>query len=101
MWSTPEPTSKARCTRGSIGSLFIIEEMNALRSRLQACWRTQLEEPGEPQKSPAVEVIEEASFLGRQFKTNLVMIGQFLSAGSGESHESVGIRLLGRAKHKV
>ena len=75
--------------------IVIAEEMNATMNRLRAYWR----EVGDGNRSPAVEAIEDAAFMGRQVLVNIVFIGQKLSvraAASGEARETMGIRVLGR-----
>jgi hypothetical protein len=78
--------------------IVIAEEMNATMNRLRAYWND-VRESGDPARSPAVEAIEDASFMGRQVLCNIVFIGQKMSArasASGEARETMGIRVLGR-----
>jgi hypothetical protein len=75
--------------------IVLAEEMNATMNRLRAYWR----EIGDGNRSPAVEAIEDASFMGRQVLCNIVFIGQKMSvraSASGEARETMGIRVLGR-----
>lgn len=75
--------------------VVLAEELNATMSRLRAYWR----EVGDGNRSPAVEAIEAALFMGRQVRVNLVQIGQMITAstaGSSAGRENVGVRILGR-----
>jgi hypothetical protein len=78
--------------------LVIAEEMNEGMARLRRYWsetRTRLQ----PKKSPAIEALEEALFMGRQVRVNMFAVAQMmtaLAAGSGAARENMGIRILGR-----
>ena len=79
--------------------LVIAEESNALMNRLRHYWND-VRERGEPKRSPAIDGLELALFMGRQLHVNVAQIGQMLSvraSGSGEARENLGIRILGRA----
>jgi len=79
--------------------LVICEESNALFNRLRHYWND-IRPPGAPKRSPAIDGLELALFMGRQLQVNVVQIGQMLTTratGSGEARENLGIRLLGRA----
>lgn len=78
--------------------IVLAEELNATMNRLRAHWR-QVREPGDPERSPAVEAIEDALFMGRQVRVNIVAVAQKMSvraSASGEARENMGIRILGR-----
>lgn len=78
--------------------IVLAEELNATMNRLRAYWRG-IRESSDPDRSPAVEAIEDALFMGRQVRVNIVAVGQKMSvraSGSGEARENMGIRLLGR-----
>jgi hypothetical protein len=78
--------------------IVIAEEMNATMNRLRAYWND-IRGPGDPVRSPAIEAIEDAAFMGRQVLCNIVFVGQKMSvraSASGEARESMGIRILGR-----
>ena len=78
--------------------IVLAEELNATMNRLRAYWR-QVRQSGDPDRSPAVEAIEDALFMGRQVRVNIVAVGQKMSvraSASGEARENMGIRILGR-----
>jgi hypothetical protein len=73
--------------------LVVCEEMNATQNRLAAYWR----KSGGKGRSPAAEALDEAQFIGRQVRAHCLIIGQRLSAkaaGSGDSRENLGTKLL-------
>jgi hypothetical protein len=78
--------------------LVIAEEMNEGMARLRRFWaevRTKIQ----PRKSPAIEALEAALFMGRQVRINMFAVAQMmtaLAAGSGAARENMGIRILGR-----
>lgn len=75
--------------------LVVGEELNATQNRLGALWR-QIKEKGDPGRSPASEALDEAMFIGRQVRVNVLQIGQRLSAkasGSGDARENLGIKM--------
>jgi hypothetical protein len=79
--------------------LVVCEESNALMDRLGKYW-SDVREPGDPKRSPAIDGLELALLMGRQLYINIVQIGQFLSVratGSGAARENLGVRILGRA----
>lgn len=79
--------------------LVIAEESNALMNRLRHYWND-VRERGDPKRSPAIDGLELALFMGRQLHVNVAQIGQMLSvraSGSGEARENLGIRIMGRA----
>jgi hypothetical protein len=81
--------------RATVGPrLFVIcEEMNATAAALRAHWR-EVREKSDPVRSPALEALGSASFMGRQVLTHLVYIGQRLSAkavGDGDARENIGV----------
>lgn len=74
--------------------IVVAEEMNAAASRLRAYWR-QVRDKDDPARSPALEALDSASFMGRQVMVNLVYIGQRLSVrasgGDGDARENIGV----------
>ncbi len=75
--------------------VVLAEELNATMARLRAYWR----EHGDDNRSPAVEAIDAALFMGRQVRCNIVQIGQLITAGTAGSsagRENIGVRVLGR-----
>jgi hypothetical protein len=81
--------------------IVICEELNATVARLRAYWRA--ERAGDrdlPQRSPALEALDSASFMGRQVLTNILYIGQRLSVkasgGDGDARENIGVIAFGR-----
>lgn len=83
----------------SFPRLFVVaEELNATISQLKAYWRT-VKEPGDPARSPAIDAMAEMLFVGRQVKTNLLLVAQRMSAeaaGGGDARENLACRILGR-----
>lgn len=78
--------------------LVIAEELNEGMARLRRYW-TEIRTRNDPKKSPAVEALEEALFMGRQVRINMFAVSQMmtaLAAGSGAARENMGIRILGR-----
>lgn len=81
--------------------LVICEELNATVSALRRYWRELRAGDRElPQRSPALEALDAASFMGRQVLTNIVYIGQRLSVkasgGDGDARENIGVIGFGR-----
>jgi hypothetical protein len=76
--------------------VVICEELNATVGQLRKYWRQQ-DEKG---RSPALDALDSASFMGRQVNTNLVYIGQRLSVraagGDGDARENIGVIAFGR-----
>jgi hypothetical protein len=78
--------------------LVIAEELNEGMARLRRYW-TEIRTKNEGKKSPAIEALEEALFMGRQVRINMFAVAQMmtaLAAGSGAARENMGIRILGR-----
>jgi hypothetical protein len=78
--------------------LVIAEEMNEGMARLRRYW-TDNRAKDEGKKSPAIEALEGALFMGRQVRINMFAVAQMmtaLAAGSGAARENMGIRILGR-----
>jgi hypothetical protein len=79
-----------------VGPRLIVvgEELNATVSRLRAHWR-QVRDKDDPVRSPALEALDAASFMGRQVMVNLVYVGQRLSVrasgGDGDARENIGV----------
>ncbi len=78
-----------------VGPRLIVvgEEMNATANALRAYWK-EVRTKDDPARSPALDALDGASFMGRQVLTNLVYIGQRLSAkavGSGDARENIGV----------
>ena len=84
-----------------VGPRLIVvgEELNATVARLRAYWR-QIREKDDPVRSPALEALDAASFMGRQVLTNIIYIGQRLSVkasgGDGDARENIGVLGFGR-----
>lgn len=73
--------------------IVICEEMNATANALRSYWK-EIRGKDDPARSPALDALDGASFMGRQVLTNLVYIGQRLSAkavGSGDARENIGV----------
>lgn len=79
--------------------IVVCEELNATVSRLRAYWR-QIRAKDDPGRSPALEALDAASFMGRQVMCNLIYIGQRLSVrasgGDGDARENIGVIAFGR-----
>jgi hypothetical protein len=78
--------------------LVVAEEMNEGMARLRRLW-SEIRSRNQPKKSPAIEALEEALFMGRQVRINMFAVAQMmtaLAAGSGAARENMGIRILGR-----
>lgn len=78
--------------------LVIAEEMNEGMARLRRYW-TEIRGKDDPRKSPSIEALEGALFMGRQVRINMFAVAQMmtaLAAGSGAARENMGIRILGR-----
>jgi hypothetical protein len=79
--------------------IVIGEELNATIARLRTYWR-QIRENSDPVRSPALDALDSASFMGRQVLTNIVYIGQRLSVkasgGDGDARENIGVLAFGR-----
>ncbi len=85
---------------GNVGPpvLVVAEELNVGMNRLRAYWRT-AKEPGEPNKSPAIEAMESLLFAGRQARMHVLAIAQMLSvraSAGGEARENMAARILAR-----
>lgn len=84
----------------SVGPRLIVvcEEMNATANALRAHWKD-AREAGDPARSPALDALDAASFMGRQVLVNLLYIAQRLSAratGGGDGRENIGVIAFGR-----
>ena len=78
--------------------IVILEEMNATAAALRAYWK-KVRTKADPTRSPALDALDDASFMGRQVLTNLVYIGQRLSTravGSGDARENISTLAFGR-----
>lgn len=79
--------------------IVICEELNVTISRLRAHW-ARIRAKDDPVRSPALDALDEASFMGRQVLTNIVYIGQRLSdkatGGGGDVRENIGVIAFGR-----
>ena len=78
--------------------IVVLEEMNATAAALRAYWK-QVRTKADPARSPALDALDSASFMGRQVLTNLIYIGQRLSTravGSGDARENIGVMAFGR-----
>lgn len=84
-----------------VGPRLIVvgEELNATIAKLRAYWR-QTRDREDPVRSPALEALDSASFMGRQVLTNIIYIGQRLSVkasgGDGDARENIGVLAFGR-----
>jgi hypothetical protein len=81
--------------QGNVGPriLVVAEELNATQDRLRDWWK----ESGEKGRPPSSYALDEALFIGRQVRVNVLMIGQRLSAkaaGSGDARENIGVRIM-------
>jgi hypothetical protein len=81
--------------------IVVCEELNATVGRLRAYWRQQRAGDRDlPQRSPALEALDAASFMGRQVQVNIIYIGQRLSVkasgGDGDARENIGVIAFGR-----
>lgn len=79
----------------TVGPRLIVigEEMNATANALRAYWK-EIRTKDDPARSPALDALDGASFMGRQVLMNLIYIGQRLSAkavGSGDARENIGV----------
>lgn len=87
--------------RAVVGPRLIVvgEELNATIAKLRAYWR-QTRDREDPVRSPALDALDSASFMGRQVLTNIVYIGQRLSVkasgGDGDARENIGVIAFGR-----
>lgn len=74
--------------------LVVCEELNAAMPKLRRHWQA-VRGYDDPVRSPALDALDAASFMGRQVKINLLYIGQALSAaamgGGRDSTENVGV----------
>jgi hypothetical protein len=87
----------------SVGPRLIVvcEELNATVARLRAHWRdVRAGDKSLPQRSPALDALDAASFMGRQVLVNIIYIGQRLSVkasgGDGDARENIGVLAFGR-----
>lgn len=81
--------------QGDVGPriLVVAEELNATQDRLRDWWK----ESGEKGRPASSYALDEALFIGRQVRVNVLMIGQRLSAkaaGSGDARENIGVRIM-------
>lgn len=85
----------------TVGPRLIVvgEELNATIAKLRAYWR-QTRDREDAVRSPALEALDSASFMGRQILTNIIYIGQRLSVkasgGDGDARENIGVIAFGR-----
>jgi hypothetical protein len=88
---------------GSVGPRIVViaEELNTMMKRLRAYWQRE-RGPGDAQRSPALDALDELLAMGRQVRINVIMIGQRLSAaatgGSGDARENLAALILARFK---
>lgn len=76
--------------------LLVIDEANRTVKELQRFWQNDL---GETKQSPAVSAIEGTLFVGREARTNVLTVGQRMSAaasGGGDAREAYGGKLANR-----
>lgn len=84
---------------------LVAEELNATTRKLQAYWK-KIKEKEDPPISPAVEALQDALFLGRASRMNVIASGQRLSAGTlgsagGDARENFACRALTRYTTKT
>jgi hypothetical protein len=80
--------------------IVIAEELNTMMKRLRRYWARE-RGSGDPQRSPALDALEEVMCMGRQVRINIIMIGQRLSAdatGGGDSRENLAALVMARFK---
>src|SRR5258708_5913269 len=79
--------------------IVVCEELNAMMSRLRRYWND-IREGDMPKRSPAIDALDSASFMGRQVLVNIIYIGQRLSVkasgGDGDARENIGVLGFGR-----
>jgi hypothetical protein len=79
--------------------IVVCEELNAMMSRLRKYW-AQVRDSDDPKRSPAIDALDAASFMGRQVLVNIIYIGQRLSVkasgGDGDARENIGVIGFGR-----
>jgi hypothetical protein len=78
--------------------IILAEELNATSQRLATYWR-QVKAKDDPARSPAVDALADALFMGRQIQVNIFAVAQMLTAqtaGGPAARENMGIRVLGR-----
>jgi hypothetical protein len=78
--------------------MILAEELNATSQRLAAYWR-KIKQSDDPARSPAVDALADAFFMGRQIEVNIIAVAQMLTAqtaGGPAARENCGIRILGR-----
>lgn len=89
-----------------VGPRIIVvgEELNATMDALRGYWRD-ARGPDDPVRSPALTAFDAVSFMGRQVLTNIVYVGQALSAkamgGGRDSTENVGVIAFARTKPRT
>jgi len=87
--------------RAVVGPRLIVvcEEMNATMSRLRRYWND-VRDKDDPKRSPALDALDAASFMGRQVMCNILYVGQRLSVrasgGDGDARENIGVIAFGR-----
>jgi hypothetical protein len=79
--------------------IVICEELNATMSRLRKYWN-HVRAKDDPKRSPALDGLDAASFMGRQVECHIAYIGQRLSVkaagGDGDARENIGLFAFGR-----
>jgi hypothetical protein len=74
--------------------IVVAEELNAAMPELRKYWAA-IRGRDDPVRSPALDALDAASFMGRQVKINVLYIGQALSAramgGGRDSTENLGV----------
>jgi hypothetical protein len=89
-----------------VGPRIIVvgEELNATMDALRGYWRD-IRAPDDPVRSPALTAFDAVSFMGRQVLTNIIYVGQALSAramgGGRDSTENVGVIAFARTTQRT
>lgn len=77
---------------------IVAEELNLATPRLKQFW-SDIRDPDQPKRSPALDGLGAVAFAGRAVKMHLIVIGQMLTAaslGGGDVRENMGVRCLAR-----
>ncbi|MFD7555495.1 hypothetical protein ACFV9E_13305 [Streptomyces sp. NPDC059835] len=78
--------------------VILVEEVNATMAQLKRYW-AKIRESGDPKTSPAVDVLAEILFMGRQVRLHVLLVAQSATAraiGGPEMRENFATRILVR-----